>query len=188
LKINIPKLSITYLAISSLKRNPNNSRTHSKRQIRQLAESIKEFSFTHPIIIDNNNMIVAGGGRVLAADVLGMDEVPTVRLEHLSPDQIRAYAIADNQLAALAGWDEEILATELQYLLTLDGVFDATITGFEVPEIDLLLSEQDDKPDPDDSFEIADTAPAVTQPGILWELGKHRVLCASALEPRSYSR
>jgi DNA modification methylase len=181
-------LQIVYRAISKLAANPHNSRTHTKRQIHQIADSIKAFGFTNPVLIDNHNTIIAGHGRVAGAKLLGITEVPTILLENLSPDQIRAYVIADNRLAEKAGWDSSILAIELQHLLSIETDFDITVTGFEIPEIDLLLAPADDKPDPDDVFEVVDTPQAVTQPGDLWQLGRHRILCGNALEKDSYSR
>jgi DNA modification methylase len=113
--------------------------------------------------------------------------VPAIRLEDLTPDQVRAYVIADNRLAEKAGWDQAILAIELQHLMTIESDFDVTITGFEIPEIDLLLAPENKKPDPDDTFEVPDTPQTITQPGAMWHLGKHRILCGSALEQKSYS-
>jgi DNA modification methylase len=178
---------IAYQPIARLEPNPHNARTHSKHQIRQIAESMRAFGFTNPILIDVNNQIVAGHGRVEAAKLLGMTEVPTIRLDRLTDDQIRAYIIADNKLAENAGWDKSILAIELQNLLTLDGAdFDVTVTGFEVPEIDLIQQEaaQDD---PDDFIEPTNTGTAVTKLGDLWLLDKHKILCGSALENSSFS-
>jgi DNA modification methylase len=181
------QLSITYYPVGYLKVNPGNSRTHSKHQIRQIADSIKAFGFTNPVLLDKKGVVIAGHGRLEAAKLLGILQVPTIRLDNLSPDQIRAYVITDNRLAEKAGWDKSILAIELQHLLTVDGDFDVTITGFEIPEIDLLLSGTD-KPDPDDSFEVSDILEPTSQPGSLWQLGRHRVLCASAIEAGSYSK
>jgi DNA modification methylase len=186
MKINSSKLLITYQPVDSLKSNPGNSRTHSKHQIRQIADSIKAFGFTNPVLLDKNGVVIAGHGRLEAAKLLGIPQAPTIRLEDLSPDQVRAYAIADNRLAEKAGWDQSILAIELQHLLTIDSELDVTITGFDIPEIDLLLSGTD-KPDPDDSFEMSD-GQATSQPGSLWQLGKHRILCANAIEQNSYSK
>ena len=168
--------------LSDLFHYSSNARTHSKHQIRQIAESIRVFGFTNPVLIDSNNRIVAGHGRVEAARLLRMEQVPTIRLENLSPEQIRAYVIADNKLAENAGWDTSILAIELQHLLNVEAEFDITVTGFEVPEIDLLLSAGDTKPDTDDAFEVQENSSAVTQTGDLWKLGKHRILCGSAIE------
>ena len=188
MKRGVSKLLVKHQPVSDLKKNVRNARTHSKYQIRQIAESIKMFGFTNPILVDQNNVIVAGHGRAEGAKLIGINEVPTIRLENLSPDQIRAYVIADNRLAEKAGWDKSILAIELQHLLTIESDFEVTITGFEIPEIDLLLATDSAKPDPDDAFEIAEAAQAVTQPGDLWQLGKHRVLCGSAVEQESYSK
>ncbi len=181
------ELSISYQPVSNLKSNPANARTHSKHQVRQITNSIKQFGFTNAILVDKDNMVIAGHGRLEAAKVLRIAQVPTVLLENLSPDQLRAYALADNRLAEKAGWDPSILAIELQHL-TIDADFDATITGFEIPEIDLILSAPSDKSDPHDSFEVSDTPEATAQPGSLWQLGRHRILCASSLEQSSYSR
>ncbi len=186
MRIDTSKLLITYKKIADLKINPHNSRTHSKRQVRQIADSIKAFGFASPVLLDRSNTIVAGHGRVDAAKLLGMCEVPTIRLENLSPDQVRAYALADNRLAELAGWDPAILAIELQNLLTIDSDFDVTITGFEIPEIDILLAAKDDNPDLNDDFHIDETLEAVTCPNDLWLLGKHRILCGNSLDTSSH--
>jgi DNA modification methylase len=184
---NISELQITYQPVNDLKNNPRNARTHTKHQIRQIADSIDAFGFTNPVLLDHNNTIIAGHGRVAAAKLLGMSSAPTIRLENLSSDQIRAYVIADNRLAEKAGWDQAILAIELQHLMTVESGFDVTITGFEIPEIDLLLATENDKPDPDDTFQVAEAVQPVTQVGDLWHLGKHRVLCGNSVEPQSYS-
>ena len=181
------EIVITYQKVGELRSNPRNSRTHSKRQIRQIADSIKAFGFVNPVLLDRNNMIIAGHGRVRAAQLLGLAEVPTIRLQNLSADQVRAYVIADNRLAEKAGWDKSILAIELQNLLTIDSDFDVTITGFEIPEIDLILTPDHSKSDPDDDVETTKIGEAVTRPGDLWQLGRHRLFCGSAIEPASFS-
>jgi DNA modification methylase len=185
-KENASKLSIIYQSVDDLKPYPRNARTHSKRQIRQIANSIRAFGFTNPVLVDENNIVIAGHGRLVAAKHLGISEVPTIRLENLSTDEIRAYVIADNRLAEIAHWDKETLAIELQHLLTLEDNFDVAITGFEVPEIDLIVCSSIDKPDADDLFEVDGTSEPVSRPGDLWELGKHRIFCGSALEQDSY--
>lgn len=185
-KDKLSELAVSYRPISTLKAFPRNARTHSKHQIRQIAASIKTFGFTNPVLVDHENTIIAGHGRVEAARLLGMDEVPTIQLESLTEDQVRAYVIADNRLAEKASWDKEILAIELQHLIQVDSDIDVTITGFEVPEIDLVLSQAAIKPDPDDVFEIDQTDQRVTQSGDLWLLGKHRVLCGNSLDDSSY--
>src|SRR5665213_2953584 len=158
-------LSIVYLPIDTLTANPHNARTHSKRQTRQIAASINTFGFINPVVIAGDNTIIAGHGRVAASKLLGMKLVPTIRVEDLTDDQIRAYVLADNRLAEKAGWDRSIFSIELQHLVTL-GDFDVTITGFEIPEIDLILEEEKVKEqDTDDLFTIDEANPPVTQSG-----------------------
>jgi DNA modification methylase len=183
---SIPLLAVVYLPACALVPNPRNARTHSKHQIRQIAASINAFGFTNPVLIDSRNTIIAGHGRVEAAKLLGIDRVPTVRLEGLTQDQIRAYVIADNRIAEKAGWAKEILAIELQHLIAIDNDFDITITGFEIPEIDSIVHEANAGGDKDDVVDIDEVAQAVTQIGDLWLLGKHRILCGNALAESSF--
>lgn len=167
----------------------NNPRTHSKKQVRQIAKSIERFGFTNPILIDGTGGVIAGHGRLEAAKLLGLAEVPVLRIEHMSDAEKRAYVIADNRLAENAGWDRDLLAIELGALLEID--FDITITGFATPEIDLILREAEDDraPDRDDDVPSVDTsAPAVTVPGNLWLLGRHRVLCGDARDPELWAK
>jgi DNA modification methylase len=179
------ELAVVYQSHDTLRTYSRNARTHSKDQVRKIAESIRMFGFTTPVLIDTKNTIIAGHGRVAAARLLGIDRVPTIRLESLSDDQIRAFVIADNRLAEKAGWDEVILAIEFQHLLTVDSKLDVTLTGFDIPEIDLILSQQLTETDRDDSFEVHETERTVTQSGDLWLLGKHRILCGNALDGNS---
>lgn len=179
------QLTVVYLRLSALRINPHNARTHSKYQIRRIAASIREFGFLNAILIDANNVIIAGHGRAEAAKLLGMELVPTIRVENLTEDQIRAYILADNRLAENAGWDKEILAIELQHLIDIVDL-DVTVTGFEVPEIDLIFEETRGPQDEDDAVKIDETARAVSQLGDLWLLDKHRLFCGSALEEASY--
>jgi DNA modification methylase len=178
-------LAVIYKPPTVLTPYPRNARTHSKRQIRQIADSIKAFGFTNPILTDANGRIIAGHGRVEAAKLLRIKEVPTIRLENLTEDQIRAYILADNRLAELAGWDNSILAIELQHLINLDDL-DVAVTGFDVPQIDMILEEAGPEPDKDDVFDVDETATAVSEAGDLWQLGEHRVLCGSALQVESF--
>ena len=131
-------LQIEYRGLHEFKPNLRNARTHSRKQIRQIADSIREFGFTNPILIDDQDMVVAGHGRLAAAQAMAMDRVPCVRLSHMTPAQKRAYALADNKLALNAGWDEELLAEELQSLLEVDVDFDIGVTGFSIAEVDSL--------------------------------------------------
>lgn len=132
-------MEVELLPVSSLRAYAGNARTHSKKQIRQIATSIERFGFTNPVLISDEGEIVAGHGRVEAAKLLGRESVPALRLSHLSPAQRRAYVIADNKLALNAGWDREVLAIELQALIELE--FDLEVTGFSLAEIDLVLDE-----------------------------------------------
>ncbi len=168
--------------ITSLKPYAGNARTHSKKQVRQIAASIERFGFTNPVLISDAGEILAGHGRVEAAKLLGWKAVPTLALSHLSETERRAYVLADNKLALNAGWDKEILAIELQALVDLE--FDVELTGFSLAEIDLVLDEASDA-DPDLSDEPEDqvsfaNGPAVSRQGDLWQLGRHRLLCGDA--------
>jgi hypothetical protein len=177
-------LSVAEVPITALKAHPHNARTHSKHQIRQIADSIRTFGFTNPVLVNQENMIMAGHGRVAAAELIGMDKVPTIRIEHLSPDQIRAFVLADNKLAQNAKWDKSILAIELQHLTISSEIPDITLTGFEVGEIDLIIQSVDG--DSGDEPDIGIPVAPVTQLGSLWQLGDHRVLCGNSLEDESY--
>src|SRR5215210_3473835 len=162
------------MAVASLRPYDRNARTHSKKQVKQIARSIERFGFTNPVLISDDNEIVAGHGRVEAAKLLGIETVPTLRLSHLSPAQRRAYIIADNKLAQNAGWDRDVLAIELQALIDVE--FDIELTGFSLAEVDLLIEdaresspEALDAPE-DDLPPLRDSASAVTRPGDIWEL------------------
>lgn len=180
------ELTVLYQSISALKPFPRNSRTHSKQQIQKIVDSIKAFGFTNPVLIDHENRIVAGAGRVAAVQLLGMDQVPTIRLEGLSPDQIRAYAISDNRLAQKAGWDKTALAIELQHLTTVDLDFDITVTGFEAPEINLIFEEPKQKYTRNINFG-SKPKHCVSKPGDVWLIGPHRIVCANSPDPESYA-
>lgn len=156
-------LCIEYRSIASLEPYSHNARTHSKQQIRQIADSIQAFGFTNPILVDKQNTIVAGHGRLRAAELLGMNHVSTICLETLTEEQVRAYILADNKLAEKAGWDESILAIELGHLLTVDLGFDVTVTGFEVPEMDLIIQGAATKPGEEEILDSVPSGPAITQ-------------------------
>jgi DNA modification methylase len=156
----------------------NNSRTHSPDQVNQVAASIKEFGFTNPVLIDADNMIIAGHGRVQAAIKLGLTEVPCLRLDHLTDNQKKAYIIADNKLALNAGWDDELLRLELGDLDEND--FDLSLTGFSDDELkNLLLPEQvNGLVDEDQVPEVPEDP--VTVEGDIWILGNHRLMCGDS--------
>jgi len=182
-------LNITYHRPAELTPRAQNPRTHTKKQIRQIARSIEQFGFTNPVLLDRDGTIVAGHGRVEAAQLIGIEQVPTICLADLGPEQIRAYVIADNRLAELAGWDREILAIEFQNLAEIEIDLDLTVTGFEMPEIDILIGELDDAEDgdTDDAVPALDETPPVTRPGDIWSIGHHRLICGDALDPEVHA-
>lgn len=154
-----------------------NSRTHSDAQVQQIASSIKEFGFTNPILIDESNGIIAGHGRLLAAQLLKIKSVPCIRLGYLSESQKRAYVIADNKLALNAGWDDALLSLELKDLQLND--FDLSLTGFNEDELAKLLVEAvEGQTDPDDVPDVQETA--ITVLGDIWTLGRHRLMCGDS--------
>jgi DNA modification methylase len=180
------QLQVVYRPVSELKPDPANARRHSKKQVRQLVRSIETFGFNVPILIDRFDNVIAGHGRLLAAIELGIPEVPTVCLDHLSPAQARAFMIADNRLTEIASWDDKLLAEQLKEL-SLQGLdFDIEAIGFEMGEIDLRIASLEDFPDPaNDPADIVPGHPAhppLSKPGDLWLLGFHRVLCGNALD------
>lgn len=183
-------LAIEYLTINRLKPWARNARTHSKKQVRQIADSIRTFGFTNPVLIDRDNTILAGHGRVAAAKLLGMDKVPCVRVESMSPEQKRAYVLADNKLALNAGWDEELLAEELKELLSADLDFAIETTGFSISEIDNLvegLAPEEDGDPADEVLPNPHQIPARCHPGDIWQLGPHRLVCGDARDSETVS-
>ena len=185
-RMHTSRIAILYEPIEALKPNPKNTRTHTRRQLRQIAGSLGEFGFNIPVAIDAQKNIVCGHARVEAAKLLGLSEVPTIRLEHLSPEQIRVFAIADNKLALNASWDERLLAEHLRELSALDLDFSLDVTGFEIGEIDLIIENAAPKADKDDQVFAPRAGAAVCQPGEVWVLGPHRICCGNALEESAY--
>ena len=181
-----PKLSIQMAQrielwpLERLKPYERNARTHSAEQVAQIAASIVEFGFTNPILVDSGDGIIAGHGRLQAARELGLSTVPVVVLDHLSDRQRRAYVLADNQLALNAGWDLELLRTELQDLVADD--FDLSVIGFSDEELEDLLPEVEELPPEDADDEAVPEPPEepITKPGDVWLLGKHRLMCGDS--------
>jgi DNA modification methylase len=183
-------LSIVYRVVSELKLNPTNPRLHSDRQIRKLAESIKAFHFNAPILVDGSLHVISGHGRLQAAKLLGLKEVPTIRLEHLTETQAKAFMIADNKLAESATWDNSLLAKHFKSLAEVELDFSLDVTGFEVPEIDLLIEGISPglKGNSDPADDLPDNNPVrVTRAGDLWHAGPHRIYCGNSLNSDSYS-
>lgn len=162
--------------VDSLKAYAQNARTHNEKQVAQIAESIKEFGFLAPCLVDKDNVLIVGHGRLMAAKTLGMKKVPTLRIEHLTPNQVKAYRIADNQLALNAGWDMDLLGLDLTELS--DAEFDIDLLGFDAKDLDALIGNKEGLTDPDEVPEEPETP--VSKEGDLWLLGNHRLLCGDS--------
>ena len=175
---------ITWVSPRALKPNPRNARTHSKKQIREIADSILAFGFVVPLVADENNTILLGHGRLAAATNLGLSEVPVIVLGGLSEAKKRALLLADNKITENAGWDRKRLSIELPELaeLLIEEGLDISITGFQPVEIDqIAIDFEEDTPDPADTVESEWlTASVVSKPGDIWELGEHRLSCGDA--------
>ena len=184
---NIDRL-VELMTLDQLRPMRGNPRTHSKQQIRQIAASIQRFGFTNPLLVSDDMEVMAGTARLCAARELGMKEVPVIRLSHLNAEERRAYVIADNQLALKAGWDQELLAIELQDLIDLD--FEVEVIGFEVPEIDMILETQigstPSTKDKDEDIVPQLSEVAITRHGDIWQLGRHRLVCGDARDQAAY--
>jgi len=185
------QLAIVYHSIAELKPDPKNPRTHSRKQVDQIAKSITTFGFNVPILVDARLNVVAGHGRLLACRKLGWREVPTIALDHLTAAQAKAFLIADNRLTENSEWSDRLLAEAFQELSILNLDFSLDVTGFELPEIDLkiesLNAPEEEEDDPADQLPAA-SGPAVSKLGDVWQLGPHRIICGNALEEETYAR
>jgi DNA modification methylase len=185
-------LKVEQLSTAALRPYARNPRTHSPKQVRRLAESIRRFRFIYPILIDANRNVIAGHARLQAAKLLGIRRIPTIRLDHMTEAEKRAYIIADNKLAENAGWNRELLALEFKYISELDVELDLSITGFEPAEIDLSLEGLESEVvagQTDEMFEPDRSGPSVTRVGDLWQFdGRHSLLCGDARRRDSFSR
>jgi DNA modification methylase len=181
-----PRLAIVYQPIDLLKPNPGNARTHSKRQIRLIADSMQACGNNSPILVDGELTVISGHARLLASRQLAFSEVPTISLEHLSPTQVQAFMIADNKLAELAGWDDALLGEQLRLLSEMSLDFNLELTGFEIAEIDALIEGPLKATDRADEAAVPAEGPAVSRPNDLWLLDRHRIYCGSALDEAAY--
>ena len=169
-------MEIVYKKINELKPYENNSRTHDESQIKQICESIKEYGWTNPVLIDEKGMIIAGHGRVEGGKKLDIKEVPCIVLSGLTDAQKKAYVIADNKMALNAGWNEELLKTELENLKELD--FDLELTGFNIDELDELFKEDEEEQEiVEDDFDIEPPEEPKAKLGDIYQLGNHRLMC-----------
>lgn len=181
-KCNHPHIEMRRAA--DLTPNPKNSRTHSGKQIQLIASSIERFGFVVPIIIDEQSQIAAGHAKWEAAKLLNLNEVPTIRISFLSEADRRAFALAENRLAELGGWNLELLAEELGWLF--DNDYDIAITGFTLADMDFSIGSAEQPPEPE-QVELPDPgATAISQLGDLWMIGPHRLYCGNSLEALSY--
>ena len=178
------KLAIEYLPVASLRLDPKNARLHSGKQVQQIVRSIEAFGFNVPVLVDANSQVTAGHGRLKACELLGITQVPVIRLEHLSEHQRRAFMIADNRLTENSAWDDRLLAEQLKALSVLELDFSIDVTGFEMGEIDLMIEDlapaSPGKDDPADAIPDSGAKPQVTRAGDLWVLDRHRVCCGDA--------
>src|ERR1700716_2633139 len=187
---SMANLAIQYVSPDRLRPYPGNARTHSRKQLKLIENSIKRFGFTNPILVTDDFEVVAGHGRLQAAKSLGMQLVPVVALSSLSEADKKALIIADNRIAELSNWDRDILAIEYQGLHDLQ-FDDLEVTGFSLGEIDTILDEASEKkpvgPGPEDDLPSVVAAP-VSRKGDLWILGLHRLLCGDARFESDYAR
>ena len=182
-------LEVTHVPIAALKPDPKNARLHSKKQIVQIARSVAAFGFNCPVLVDADHNVIAGHGRLLAVMELGWTQVPVIRLEHLTPDQVLAYRLADNQLTLCSTWDDRLLAEQLKYLSEANLNFDIETIGFDLPELDLRIQSLGDlDEEPESNEPAANDGPAVTVLGDLWNLGPHRIICGDALKGETYDK
>lgn len=173
------KLKVIYRKTEDLIPYVRNARTHSDEQVARIAASIREFGWTNPILVDGDNGIIAGHGRLAAARKMGMTEVPTIELSGMTDVQKRAYILADNRLALDAGWDDELLAIELEELKDLN--FDVSLTGFSPDEIDGLIDNGEECAEESEDAELPETPEEpVTKTGDVWILGRHRLICGDS--------
>lgn len=192
IKMTIPRqqgpLSVQERETADLYPYAGNARIHTKKQVRQIAESIKNWGFTNPVLIDDQGTILCGHGRVQAAQLLGIPRVPTIVLSNMSEADKRAYIIADNRIAELAGWDKDLLKLEIGYLIESDIDFSVEAIGFDTADIDLLFANDDTASQAEEDVELPDPAvAATTRAGDLWQIGEHRLYCGDAREPSSYA-
>ena len=180
-----PHLEVVNRPMAELKPDPRNPRKHPRRQIRQIANSIEAFGFSVPILVDKDSQVIAGHGRLAACQLLGWQEIPTICLAHLTPEQARALLLADNRLTDISTWDDRLLAETFIELSNADLTFSIEATGFDMGDIDWRIAGISDAAGDED---LADQVPAlgvtpVAQVGEIWALGDHRVMCGDALEP-----
>lgn len=185
------QLNVVQLALESIKDRQGNARSHSRKQIMKLATAIRRYGFVVPTIVDRDNVLICGHARVQAARIEGLTHVPAIYITHLSAEQVRAFALAENRLSELGSWDKGLLAKEFVELADLLPMPELLSTGFELEEIQLLqdLAGSKDRAAQESPMPAMDrSTPPITQLGDCWLIGEHRLLCADALKEESYDR
>ena len=179
-------LAVEYCPLDSIRFDPQNPRNHSKKQIQQIAKSIRIFGFNVPVLIDGRYQLIAGHGRVLAAQLLAMIQIPAIKIEHLTESQIRAFMIADNRLTENSAWDHRLLSQQLKSLSAPELGFTVDVTGFEIGEIEIMIEgpapSSPRMKTPSDAIPKSETKPQVTQAGDVWILERHPARLGDAQE------
>ena len=174
------KANIQYIPTENLTPYKNNAKKHPEKQVQQIAGSIQQFGFINPIVVDQNKKIIAGHGRLEAAKVLNLKQVPVIHVSHLTDAEVRAYRLADNQLTMNSGYDTELLRVELVDLSSMELDFDLDITGFELPEIEFLIEGETSKETDSDDEVIEEDVPKRASLGDIFQLGEHRLICGDS--------
>lgn len=174
------------IAVSKLVPYVNNARTHNAQQITKLRSSLREFGFINPVIIDREYNVIAGHGRILAAKEEGIEEVPCVFVDYLTPAQKKAYILADNRMAMDAGWDEELLRVEIEALQAES--FDVGLTGFDEKELSILFDKDNDAEEDDFDVDAELQNPALSKSGDIWIIGRHKVICGDSTAPETFEK
>lgn len=182
---NLVELHVDLVDINLLKPYAMNARAHSRKQVRRIADSIKQFGFTNPLLIDELGEVIAGHGRLQAAQQLKLGQVPVIRLRHLDTAQKRALRLADNRIAELSSWTPELLTSELQFLVETD--FAVEVTGFDTIDLDRILTPANAADDPDDAPVPAPPDQPTSRSGDIWLLGNHKLICGDARLPETYT-
>ena len=181
-------LAVSYISPEEVKPYQNNPKKHSEKQITQIINSIKEFKFNNPILIDENNVLIAGHGRLLASKHLQIKEIPAIRLTHLTESQKKAYRIADNKLTENGAWDMDLLKIEFEEIQKLNLDLNLDITGFDNQEIDLLFNPPPPADNKLNKIPYIPEKEIVSKAGDIWQLGSHRIICGDALERITFER
>lgn len=179
----LDKLKITYTLVSELKENQQHPRTHGDKQIKKLEKSIETFGFNVPLVVDKDDVIISGNAVYRAAKNLGLKEVPTVKIEHLTGAKRKAFILAVNKIAEESGWDNAILRSDFQILIEEE--FDLSVTGFEIGEIDVIMLDPEgegEQEDDEDPFADESEIPERVKQGDVWQLGRHKLICGDSLQ------